>query len=324
MFRRLILLVVFACGCVSAQAPDLNARIEKNIRAHFKIPKRVGIEVSPRRSNSSYGEYDQITVTLVNASHRTPYEFLLSKDGNTLIQLSRIDVSKDPFDGAGRPSRGASPSDAKVTVVVYDDFQCPYCSQGHKTLMSEILPEYKANVRVVYKDFPLAQIHPWAIRAAVNANCLFEQNNDAYWDYADYVHANQLEVRGKDKPLPEQFGTLDRAALSYGSKHGLDMAKLEACVRKQDDSAVRASMKYADESLGLESTPTLFINGERVEGAIPADELRKVLDTALRDAGVAPPEHKASAAGASSAPKQEAAAAPGGGEKPTKARDPKN
>lgn len=325
MLRRLMLLLVFACGCVSAQAPELNARIEKNIRAHFKIPKRVAIEVSPRRPDSSYGEYDQITVTLVNGSHRSPYEFLLSKDGNTLIQLSKLDISKDPFDTAGRPTRGAALSDAKVTVVVYDDFQCPYCSQGHKTLMSEILPEYKANVRVVYKDFPLAQIHPWAIRAAVDANCLFEQNNDAYWDYADYVHANQLEIRGKDKSLQDQFASLDRAALSYGSKHALDTAKLEACVKKQDDSAVRASMKYADESLGLESTPTLFINGERVEGAIPADELRKVLDTALRDAGAAPPEHKASASGSSTAPKQEAAAAPGGGgDKPAKARDPKN
>lgn len=307
------------------QQSELNARIEQNIRAHFKVPKRVGIEVGPRRSGTSYGDYDQVTITLLNGSRRTPHEFLLSKDGNTLIQLAPIDISKNPFDVSGRPSRGAAASNAKVTVIVYDDFQCPYCAQGHKTLMSEILPKYKNNVRVVYKDFPLAEIHPWAIRAAVNANCLFDQKNEAYWDYADYVHANQKEIGSSDK---EQFpkdalATLDRAALSYGSKHGLDMSRLQTCVKTQDETAVRASMKYGDESLGVESTPTMFVNGERVEGAIPVDELRKVLDAALRDAGVNPPAPMPASAGSGSTKPEQAAGSPGGGNS-TSTREPKN
>jgi protein-disulfide isomerase len=323
VFKHLILLGFIATTCLWAQSPEVNARIERNVRAHFKVPKRIAIEVGPRRANGSYGDYDQVTITLVNDSRRTPYEFLLSKDGNTLIQLARIDISKDPFDAAGRPSRGASPGEAKVTVVVYDDFQCPYCAQGHKMLMSDILPEYKDKIRIVYKDFPLAQIHPWAIRAAVDANCLFDQKNDAYWDYADYVHANQGEIRGagKEKPVDEQFATLDRAALSYGNKHALDMPRLQACVKAQDEKAVRASMQHGDETLGVESTPTMFINGERVEGAIPADELRKVLDTALREAGVAPPERKP-AASKSAAPKAETAKS--GRASPATAPDPKN
>lgn len=322
MLKRLILLVVIVSGCQWAQtATDLNARIEKNVRAHFKIPKRIAIEVGPRRPSASFGEHDQITVTLINAGRRTPYEFLVSKDGNTLIQLAPIDIAKDPFDAAGRPSRGAPPNQAKVTVVVYDDFQCPYCAQGHRMLMSEILPEYKQNVRVVYKDFPLEQIHPWAIRAAVNANCLFDQNNDAYWDFADYVHASQKDIGGaqKEKPVEEQQATLDKAALSYGSKHALDMNRLQACVKAQDDKAVRASMKYGDETLGVESTPTMFINGERVEGAIPADELRKVLNAALREAGVTPPERQSSTSGAVDPAKNAAKSPSGAG-----AREPKN
>lgn len=320
MLKRLILLVVIASGCHWAQTTtDLNTRIEKNVRAHFKIPKRIAIEVGPRRPNPGFGDHDQITVTLVNGTHRTPYEFLVSKDGNRLIQLASIDIGKDPFDTVGRPSRGASPSQAKVTVLVYDDFQCPYCAQGHKTLMSEILPEYKQNVRVVYKDFPLEQIHPWAIRAAVNANCLFDQKNDAYWDFADYVHASQKEIRGpdKEKPVQEQLESLDRAALSYGSKHGLDMNRLQACVKAQDESAVRASMKYGDETLGIESTPTMFINGERVEGAIPVEELRKVLNAALREAGASPPERQASASKPADPAKNAGGTAAG-------TRDPKN
>ena len=321
MLKRLIFLVFIALGCLWAQTDaDLNARIEKNVRAHFKIPKRIAIEVSPRRPNPSFGNYDQVTVTLIS-SRRTPYEFLVSKDGNTLVQLAPIDISKDPFDASGRPSRGAPPNQAKVTVVVYDDFQCPYCAQGHKMLMSEILPEYKQNVRVVYKDFPLEQIHPWAVRAAVDANCLFEQKNEAYWDFADYVHASQKEIRGadKEKSKDEQLATLDSSALSYGSKHSLDMNRLQACIKAQDERAVRASMKYGDETLGIESTPTMFVNGERIEGALPADELRKVLNTALREAGVTPPD--APAVGSTSANPGKSAPS---GSPAAATRDPKN
>jgi protein-disulfide isomerase len=324
--KRLLLFAFFASSFTWAQQSDLNTRIEQNIRAHFKIPKRVAIEVGPRRSNASYGNYDQVTITLVSGSHRTPHEFLLSKDGNTLIQLAPIDITKNPFDASGRPSRGASATDAKVTILVYDDFQCPYCAQGHKMLMSEILPEYKQHVRVVYKDFPLAQIHPWAIRAAVDANCLFEQKNEAYWDYADYVHGNQSQIRGgeKEKSLEDQFARLDQAALSYGSKHALDMPRLQACVKAHDETAVRASMKYGDETLGVESTPTLFVNGERVEGAIPAGDLRHVLDAALREAGVPPPEHKPGAAAAERPTSKSESAGSSGGGKPASAHDPKN
>jgi protein-disulfide isomerase len=262
----------------------------------------------------------------MNGTRRTPYEFLLSKDGKTLIQLAPIDISKNPLDASGRPTRGAAPDKAKVTILVYDDFQCPYCAEGHKTLMSEILPEYKDNVRVVYKDFPLAQIHPWAVRAAVDANCLFDQKNEAYWDFADYVHANQREIRGvgKELALKDQFAALDRAALSYGSKHSVDVPRLQACIKAQDESAVRASMKYGDETLGVESTPTMFINGERVEGAIPLDELRKVLDAALLDMGVKPPEHKPATAAGSSSPKPQPVTSNPGSSKPAGAPDPKN
>jgi protein-disulfide isomerase len=316
LLKYLIPLLFVASGCLGTQAPDLNQRIEKNVRAQFKIPRQVAVEVGPRRPNPRYGDFDQITITLVSQEQRTPFEFLLSKDGNTLIRFAPMDISKDPFDAAGRPSRGASPADAKVTIVVYDDFQCPYCAQGHKTLMTDILPEYKSNVRVVYKDYPLAGIHPWAIRAAVNANCLFDQKNDAYWEFTDYVHANQREIRGVEKPKPveEQLTGLDQAALSYGSKHKLDMNRLQACVKTQDESAVRASMKYAEDTLGVESTPTMFINGQRVEGAIPVDELRTVLDAALREAGATTPVRKP--ASQATLPKEREQANPGGGANP--------
>ncbi len=278
---------------------ELKQRIEQNVRAHYKLPRKVQVTVGDRKAGE-YGNYDLVPITLSSGPRTTTYDFLISKDGNQLIQLTKLDITHAPFDPADRPGRGASAKDAKVTVIVYDDFQCPYCAMMHKTLFREVLPEYKDSVRVVYKDYPLADIHPWAIHAAVNANCLAEQNLEAYWDFADYVHFNQGVIRGDKRPLPEQMALLDSATAERGAKYSLDAKRLEACTKAQAETAVRASMKEGDD-LGVEATPTLFINGEKMDGAIPADELRKTLDAALREAGVKPPEH-APAAGSNAKP----------------------
>lgn len=277
---------------VPAMDSATSQRIEQNIRARFKVPASVKVEVSPRRPSEISG-YDLVTITLVDASKHSPHDFYLSKDGATLAQLSKMDISRDPFDTTGRPSLG--PKDAKVTVIVYDDFECPYCARGYKTLMHELLPDYKDKIRVVYKDFPLYDIHPWAIHAAVDANCLADQNNDAYWDFADFVHSNQGAIKGENRPLPDQFGALDHSTLDYGKKHNLDGPKLDACVKAQDSSAVMASSKYGERALGIDATPTIFINGTRFDGAVPAEELRAALNTALQDAGVPVPASKTGA-----------------------------
>jgi protein-disulfide isomerase len=139
-------------------------------------------------------------------------------------------------------------------------------------------------VRFVYKDYPLYEIHPWANRAAVDAGCLAAQNPEAYWDFADYVHFNQAEIKGKDRKTEAQFAALDQAAMDQGGKHGLDLDKLKFCIQKQDDTTVKASVKEA-EGLGVNSTPNLFINGEKVDYAASEAEMRGFFDRALRDAG---------------------------------------
>jgi len=174
-------------------------------------------------------------------------------------------------------------------VVNFDDFQCPFCSRMHQTLFPELLKEYGDRVEFVYKDYPLNEIHPWATHAAVDANCLAAQNNDAYWDFADHIHANQREV-SSEKGRDAQFAALDRMTLEQGQKHNLDQSKLQACVKAQNESAVRASMHEA-EGVGVTATPTLFVNGQEMDGALPITEMRAALDRALQQAGVAVPAH---------------------------------
>lgn len=113
------------------------------------------------------------------------------------------------------------------------------------------------------------------------------------WDFADYIHANQREV-GNEKTPAARTDALDKLTLLQGQKHSVDTVKLQACIKGQDEGAVKASMKEA-ESVGVEATPTLFINGERVDGVVSPNELRAMLDRALKDANLPVPDHAAAA-----------------------------
>jgi protein-disulfide isomerase len=268
--------------------------VEKQIRATFHVPPQVAIKIGERKP-SEFNGYDSLSVTVGNSDKARPFEFLVSKDNKNLVQMTRMDLSVDPnaevmkkIDITGRPFRGTK--DAKVTVVVFDDFQCPFCSRMHQTLFQDVMRDYADRVKVVYKDFPLFEIHPWAGRAAVNAGCLAQQSSGAFWDFADAVHYNPKQIVGDKRPLEGQVAELDRITLELGRKHDVDGARLEQCVKAQNQDALQASVKEA-EALGVEGTPALFINGVKLDGAVPAAELRATLDQALRDAGEKVPEN---------------------------------
>ncbi len=202
--------------------------------------------------------------------------------------MQKIDVH-------GRPTRGNA--NAKVVAVNYDDFECPFCSRMHEILFPGLLQEYGDRVKFVYKDFPLTELHPWAMHAAVDADCLAAQSDDAYWELADYLHANGKDISAA-KSHEAQFAELDHLTTEQASKHHLDMQKVQSCVKAQNEDAVRASLKEG-EMLGVEATPTMFINGEKIDGARPIGDLRAAFDRALQQAGVPPPAHPASEPAAS-------------------------
>jgi protein-disulfide isomerase len=263
-------------------APDVVHRIQTEIRTHYNVPQQIGITVSDPKPGATPG-FDDVVITLSGGGKTSNHDFMISKDRKTLAHLEKYDISQDlmsKIDVKGRPVRGNP--DAKVTIVNYDDFQCPFCSRMHTTLVTDVVKDYADRVKIIYKDYPLVEIHPWAMRAAIDGNCLGEQNGPAYWDFADYVHANQKQVAGKSRA--DAFANLDAAAKEQAQKHQLDQDKLLACIQKQDETGVRASMAEGDK-LGVDSTPTLFINGERFTGVVPEGDLRAALDRALAESG---------------------------------------
>lgn len=300
--RSLLVLLLICLGCVAQSAPpEIARKIEHQVRSFYNIPAEVRVAVGAITASNDLPGYDAVAVTIGGGDSKEKqkdYQFLISKDRNTMLRLTKFDLTKDPFtevmskiDLTGRPTRGAK--GAKVVVVNFDDFECPFCSRMHQTLFPELFKEYGDRVTFVYKDYPLAEIHPWAIHAAVDANCLAAQNGDAFWDFADYIHANKREVDNEKTP-GARFEALDKLTMLQGQKHNLDEAKLQACVKAQNEDAVRASMKEGD-GIGVEATPTLFINGRKIDGAVPISDLRAALDSALKDAGQAVPDHSASA-----------------------------
>jgi protein-disulfide isomerase len=289
-----ISLSIFLClalipGCKAqnaAAAGDLDQevarRIRTEIRSRYSVPPSVDISLSAPQASEIPG-YEKVVVTFTHGEKKDTFDFLVSKDRKTLARLEKVDISKDlmsKIDVQGRPVRGDA--SAKVVIINYDDFQCPFCSRMHQTLFPGLIKTYGDKVKFIYKDYPLVEIHPWAMHAAIDANCLGEQNSSAYWDFADYVHGNQKGIAGHDQQ--EAFNNLDNVAGDQANKYHLDMAKVQACIKKQDATAVRASMAEGDK-LGVDSTPTLFVNGERLSGAVPEEQMRAIIDRALAETG---------------------------------------
>jgi len=294
--RRAFLILLLICLGCSAQptpsaSPDIVRVVEQHVRATYSVPSDVKVNVGPLRS-SDFPNYDALTITFDNAGKKQDYEFLLAKDRKKLLRMTSIDLTKDPYaelmkkiDVTGRPTRGAK--DAKVVAINYDDFECPFCARMHSTLMTEILPQYGDKIKIIYKDYPLS-MHPWAKRAANNANCLAKESGQGYWEFADYVHANQRSISGNQKDVQNSFNELDHLTLDIGKKNGADTNRLQACIKAQPDAAMKASMAEGD-TIGVNATPTVFVNGERLEGAVDIEEVRAALNQRLLEAGVQPP-----------------------------------
>ncbi len=298
-----LLALGLAVGCKAQPAPQvdqnlaMNRRIEVMVRSQYNVPPDVDVALGARTPSQLSG-YEALPVTLSQGSKKTVVDFLISADGKTLARLDKFDLANDQLfsiNVTGRPIRG-NPA-AKVTVISFDDLECGYCAEMHHTLFPVTLDRYKDQVRFIYKDYPLPpEMHPWAMHAAVNANCLATQSGEVYWNYVDYLHFHGQEVNGDNRDLAKSFDALNRIARQEAELGKLDSVKLDACLAAQDETSVRASLKEG-EALGVEGTPAIFVEGERIGGAMPQSQVWLVIDRALRAAGEQPPATPAQPAG---------------------------
>lgn len=157
------------------------------------------------------------------------------------------------------------PDNAKVTVVEWSDFECPFCASFHQS-MESLIEKYPDDVRWVYKHFPLSSIHPDAQLAAEASECAGEQGK--FWEYANELFMNQVQI--------------SQSKLSdFASAVGLDSEQFEQCL----DSGKYQSKVSNDYSHGLKygvsGTPGNFINGQSYPGALPLSQLEQIVESYL-------------------------------------------
>jgi protein-disulfide isomerase len=164
----------------------------------------------------------------------------------------------------GSPSLG--PADAPITIVEFSDFQCPYCGRFYQQTYKPLLDAYPGKIRFVYRHLQLTSIHPNAMPAAEAAMCANEQGK--FWEFHDALFADQASL-GQD------------FYLQIAQNLGLDMTAFQDCLTTEKYSAeIQKDSDFAL-NLGVNSTPTFFINGLAVVGAQPIDVFKQVIDKEL-------------------------------------------
>ena len=180
-----------------------------------------------------------------------------------LMDVARVEVAE-----AGSPAKGG-PAGAPVTIVEFSDFQCPYCSRVNPSI-AKARETFGDKIRVVFRQFPLG-IHPQAPKAAEASLCAHEQGK--FWEMHDALFAEQQKIAVPDLKAKA-------AAL------GLDPAKFDACLDGGSMAAKVAKDLEDGQKAGVSGTPAMFVNGRFINGAVPYEDLAKVIEDELARKGV--------------------------------------
>ncbi len=226
------------------------------------------LEIKP----STIPNVTEVVVRLGN--DKTATRLFVTPDGRHAILGEAVPFGADPFAEVraqlAQRARGRSrgPATAAVTVVAFEDLQCPSCRQAHP-ILQKLLAEF-SNTRFVFQHFPLTSIHKWAFRAAVVSECVAGEGDAAFWKFVDTVYEHQGEVTDANA---------EQKLLAYAVASGADAASVRTCAAGPQAAARVAASLELGHSLGVSATPTVFINGRKVTqfGAIPYEKLRALM-----------------------------------------------
>ncbi len=258
-------------------APKIDKqRLEEYVRYAEGYPPDVKFAIDDP-TPSSFKGYFRILVHLSSGQRRLDRLYYVTADGQHFINGAVWDLNESPFVDtlAHLPTDGPSfgPSEAKVTIVVFSDFECPYCREFAKTLRSNVGEKYPNDVRVIFKDFPIESIHKWALAAAEAAHCLGDQKPAAFWAFHDWIFEHQQEVNE---------GNLRDKALNVAKDQSLDLSKVSSCIDTYATAQEVNRSLQQGAALQIQQTPTLFVNGRMIGGAIDWKTLDTVIQMELK------------------------------------------
>lgn len=248
--------------------------LEAYVRHLFVWGSTIKVDLGDPKPSPLAG-FDEILVHASAGEASADETLYVSKDGQKIVRGSFFEIDKNPFKEQLdklhtqlQPSFGTP--GAPVVIVLFSDFECPYCKEEAKSLRSNLVSTYPKEVRLYFKDLPLAQIHPWAMPAALAGRCIFKQNPAAFWDYHDWIYEAQADVTADN---------LKSKILEFVKGKEIDSVQLERCMdSKATQPEIDKSMAEA-KALGVTGTPTLFVNGRQLVGPSAAwANLRQVID----------------------------------------------
>jgi protein-disulfide isomerase len=279
--------ILFLSGLVSvgatrlkAQSPapaDLKHKVDVYLRNMFAFGPDVKLVVGDFKETGIPGLLET-DIALTIGENKENAKMWVSKDGKFILRGELNDMNKDTsaenrakLDIKDAPTTG-NPN-APITVVEFADFECPVCRNLHEALKG-LLPNYP-QVRLVFKDFPLEQIHPWARTGALAGRCAYEQDPKAFWKMYDHLYDSQ--------DLISAANAWDKT-VDYAGQAGLKTDAFKACMTSPGAaSAVDASIANG-KLMDVGSTPTLFVNGRRIVGADP-HQLEQFLQYEIQQSG---------------------------------------
>lgn len=261
----------------SAQPPKIDKpAISKYLRYAEGFSPQVSMTVGDPKTSVFSGLYE-IEVTLKAGRNEVVKTYYLTSDGKRLISGSVYDLHQSPFaqnlpllQEEGAPAFG--PANAPVKIFLFSDFECPYCKEEAKTLRENVAKDHVNEVRIVYKDFPLDSIHPWARPAALAGQCIAEQKPAAFWSFHDWIYAHQGEINP---------GNVKDKIAEFAKTQSIDTQKLSAC-EANPATAARVD-KTVDEGrkLGVTQTPTMFVNGRSIPGVLSPEQMNLLIQLEL-------------------------------------------
>lgn len=226
---------------------------------------------------SAYPGYFRVVAHLTKGVNRLDRVYYVSADGRQFVNGAIWDLNESPFLDTLEhlPTNGPSfgPAEAKVTIVVFSDFECPYCRELAKTVRDNIPQKFPNDVRVIFKDFPIDSLHPWARAAAEVAHCIADQSVPAFWAFHDWIFEHQQEITPAN---------LREKTLAFAQNQAVDVTRLTGCIDAHASAAAVEQSLRAGEALQIEQTPTLFVNGRTVPGSIPWAQLESIIDLELQ------------------------------------------
>lgn len=270
MLKRVAILVALVTFVATGQqnpAPaspkdqELLQKTETYLKNLFAWDSTYQIKLGPLGASEMPDTF-AIPVKVTNSKGQTETGIVyVTKNGHYMFRGEIRDMDSNPFADnlsklhtEGFPAKG--PASSKVTAVEFSDFECPHCREMFEILKT-VEPEFP-QVRFVFKDFPLTEIHPWAMTAALGSRCVYQASPEAYWKFQDSVFTNQDGITADN--------AWDQITASATSA-GVNADSLHACMASPETKKVVDQEIAEGKSLAVDSTPTFFINGRPVVNA---------------------------------------------------------